>query len=166
MDDAADKVIEQWAETRPQLDAFPVGVVVRVVRASKLLEQGMKGYFDTKDLEPWEYDVLATLFRVGDKGTLRMSDLACAVMVTPSALTNRIDRLVAKGLVTRTADTKSRRTVRTTLTEEGRRLAEELIDGHAANARNLIDGLNDDEQELLTSLLRKLLLSLGDGIKN
>ncbi|MEU6716234.1 MarR family transcriptional regulator [Nonomuraea sp. NPDC046802] len=162
MNDAVDEIIERWDAIRPDLDTSPVGVVIRIFRASRLLEQGIKDYFEAHGLEPWEYDVLATLLRAGDSSTLRMSDLAGAAMITPSALTNRIDRLVAKGLVTRATDPDNRRLVRTTLTAEGRRLADGLIEGHLANELNLIEGLSADERALLGSLLRKLLLSLND----
>ncbi|KAA2263376.1 MarR family transcriptional regulator [Solihabitans fulvus] len=162
MSDAADKVIEQWGDVRPSLDTTPIGVVVRILRAARLLEQGLKEYFDDNGLETWEYDVLATLLRTGEDGSLRMGDLAGAALVTAGALTNRIDRLVAKGLVTRATDAENRRTVRTTLTDRGRELADGLIEGHLANERDLIGALTEDEQQQLAALLRKLLLSLGD----
>ncbi|GAA0934449.1 MarR family transcriptional regulator [Nonomuraea longicatena] len=162
MGDTADTIMEQWGAVRPELDSWPVGVVVRIFRASRHLEAGLKDYFTAHDLEPWEYDVLATLLRSGEDGTLRMSDLAGAAMLTPGALTNRVNRLVARGLVTRETDADNRRTVKTTLTDEGRRLAHDLIEGHFANELSLIDGLSRDEQAQLATLLRKLLISLGE----
>lgn len=56
-------------------------------------------------------------------------------MISPAALTHRIDLLVAKGLVTRATDPDNRRLVRTELTAEGRSIAEGLIEGHLANER-------------------------------
>ncbi|AUY50382.1 MULTISPECIES: MarR family winged helix-turn-helix transcriptional regulator [Streptomycetaceae] len=162
MNDAVDEVIERWQAIRPDLDTSPIGVVVRIFRASRLLEQGIKDYFEANGLESWEYDVLATLLRAGDSSTLRMGDLAGAAMISPGALTNRIDRLAAKGLVTRATDPDNRRLVRTSLTDEGRRLADGLIEGHLANELSLIEALTPEERELLTGVLRKLLLSLGD----
>ncbi|WP_414167035.1 MarR family winged helix-turn-helix transcriptional regulator [Streptoverticillium reticulum] len=164
MNDAVDEIIGRWGAIRPDLDTTPIGVVLRVFRASRLLEQGIKGYFEAHGLESWEYDVLATLLRAGDSSTLRMGDLAGAAMVSPGALTNRIDRLAAKGLVTRATDPGNRRLVRVTLTTEGRRLADDLIEGHIANELSLIGGLTPDEQAVLGTLLRKLLLSLNDRL--
>ncbi|WP_405616800.1 MarR family transcriptional regulator [Streptomyces sp. NBC_01511] len=163
MNDAVDGVIERWAAIRPDLDTTPVGVVLRIFRASRLLEQGIKGYFEANGLEPGEYDVLATLLRAGDSSALRMSDLAGAAMISPGALTNRIDRLVAKGLVTRATDPDNRRLVRTTLTDEGRRLADGLIEGHIANELDLVQALTPNERAQLAHLMRKLLLSLEDS---
>ncbi|GAA2440630.1 MarR family transcriptional regulator TamR [Actinomadura vinacea] len=162
MNDAVDGIIERWGALRPDLDTTPIGVVVRVFRAARLLDQGIKEYFEAHGLETWEYDLLSTLLRAGDSSTLRMSDLAGAAMISPAALTNRIDRLVVKGLVTRATDPENRRLVRTALTDQGRRIANDLIDGHVATELALIDGLTPDEQAVLAKLLRKLLLSLGD----
>ncbi|MFD8141821.1 MarR family winged helix-turn-helix transcriptional regulator [Streptomyces sp. NPDC059708] len=158
MRDTVDEVIERWDAVRPGLDTEPIGVVLRIFRASRHLDQGIKGYFDEHGLETWEYDILATLLRAGGGNALRMSDLAGAAMISPAALTNRVDRLVAKGLVTRATDPDNRRLVRTELTAEGRRIAEDLIEGHLANERELIDGLTPQESRQLASLLRKLLV--------
>ncbi|MEV7616557.1 MarR family transcriptional regulator [Streptomyces sp. NPDC089799] len=163
MRDTVDEVIERWDTIRPGLDTEPIGVVLRIFRASRLLEQGIKGYFDEHGLETWEYDILATLLRAGGGNTLRMSDLAGAAMISPAALTHRIDRLVAKGLVTRATDSNNRRLVRTQLTAEGRSIAEGLIEGHLANERELIENLSPKESRQLASLLRKLLVPLEDG---
>nr|BFE86272.1 MarR family transcriptional regulator [Planobispora longispora] len=142
------------------LDVSAMGVVGRVSRASRLLERGVKAHFEEHGLEAWEFDVLATLLRA-DR-TLCMSDLAGAAMVSSGALTNRIDRLVAKGLVTRATSEDNRRLVLVTLTAEGRRLAGDLLDGHVANEERLLSGLTPAERAELAALLRKLLCSLGD----
>lgn len=163
MGDATDKIAEQWAAVRPDLDATPVHVVLRIFRSSRLLDQRVKEHFAAHGLESWEFDVLATLRRAGDNGTLRMSDLAGTAMLSPAALTNRVDRLVAKGLVVRTTHPDNRRIVQTSLTEPGRQLVDTLIAGHFSHERELVDGLTAAEQRQLASLLRKLLESLGDG---
>ncbi|MBG0827811.1 MarR family transcriptional regulator [Planomonospora sp. ID67723] len=160
MSDAVDRILGQWASVRPGLDVSAMAVVGRVSRASRLLERGVKAYFEEHGLEAWEFDVLATLLRA-DR-TLCMSDLAGAAMVSSAALTNRIDRLVAKGLVTRATAEDNRRLVLVTLTDEGRRLATGLLDGHVANEQRLLDGLTPAERDQLAALLRKLLSSLGD----
>ncbi|MFC4059123.1 MarR family winged helix-turn-helix transcriptional regulator [Planomonospora corallina] len=160
MNDAVDKILDQWSAVRPGLDVSAMGVVGRISRASRLLERGVKAYFDEHGVEPWEFDVLAALLRA--ERTLCMSDLAAATMVSSAALTNRIDRLVTKGLVTRAAAEDNRRLVLVTLTEAGRRLAGGLLEGHVANERRLLDGLAPAEQAEFAALLRKLLCSLGD----
>lgn len=155
-----DKILDQWAGVRPGLDVSAMGVVGRISRASRLLERGVKAYFEEHGLEAWEFDVLATLLRA-DR-TLCMSELAGAAMVSSAALTNRIDRLVAKGLVSRATAEDNRRLVLVTLTGEGHRLVTGLLDGHVATEQRLLDGLTPAERDRLAALLCKLLCSLGD----
>lgn len=70
------------------------------------------------DLTLAAYDVLLRLARAPDR-TLRMTDLAARVLISPSGLTRRLDRLVAQGLVRRGADPEDGRVALASLTEEG-----------------------------------------------
>ncbi len=160
--DAVDQILGQWARVRPDVDCSAMGVAGRISRASRLLEKGIKEYFSGHDLEPWEFDVLATLFRSNPDHRLCMSDLATAAMVSSAALTNRVDRLVVKGLVHREVSPSNRRMVLITLTGEGRAVVDALLAGHVANEERLLAGLTDEDRERLSGLLCKLLTSLGD----
>lgn len=162
MEDAVDTIAKQWADTRPDLDVSPMGVIGRLSRASRLLERGVKDFFAERGLEAWEFDMLATLLRSNAEHTMCMKDLAASALVSPGAATNRMDRLVERGLVTRWPMPSNRRMVVVALTEEGERLANELIEEHLANERRLLADLAPDEQRTMTALLRKLLVSLGD----
>ncbi|MEV0967176.1 MarR family winged helix-turn-helix transcriptional regulator [Microtetraspora glauca] len=163
MPDAVDTILGQWARTRPDVDCSPMGVVGRISRAARLLEKETREHFAGHGLEPWEFDVLASLLRSGPEHRLCMGDLAAAVMVSSPALTNRIDRLAAKGLVNREVAPDNRRMVLITLTDEGLAVANDLLDGHAANERRLLAALSGAEQDRLAALLRALLVSLGDA---
>jgi len=160
--DAVDQILGQWARVRPDVDCSAMGVAGRISRASRLLEKGIKEYFAGHDLEPWEFDVLATLRRANPDHRLCMSDLATAAMVSSAALTNRVDRLVARGLVHREVAPSNRRMVLITLTDEGRTVVDALLEGHMANEERMLSGLTGEDRELLSGLLCKLLTSLGD----
>jgi DNA-binding MarR family transcriptional regulator len=66
-----------------------------------------------------EYDVLLRLARAPDR-SLRMSDLAERVLLSPSGLTRLVDRLVENGLVTRDASPEDARVTLARLTGRGR----------------------------------------------
>jgi DNA-binding MarR family transcriptional regulator len=83
-------------------------------------------------------------------------------MVTSGAITNRIDRLVARQLVTREVDPLNRRSVLITLTERGRELIDRVVVNHVDLEAKLLSKLSRHDQEHLAGLLRKLLTSLGD----
>ncbi|MEU3019717.1 MarR family transcriptional regulator [Nocardiopsis sp. NPDC007018] len=162
MNDAVDLFLAQWARERPDLDVSPMGVIGRMNRLQRLLGRGVGELLAEYDLERSEFDVLATLRRSGEPFQLTAKDLVRMMMVGSPAMTNRVDRLVNKGLVHRETDPASRRRVLVTLTERGRELVDDAVAGHVANQARLLDGLSGQEREQLSGLLRTLLLSLGD----
>ncbi|HEU4541951.1 MAG TPA: MarR family transcriptional regulator [Jiangellaceae bacterium] len=162
MRDTVDEIVDQWTKVRPDLDVSPMAVVGRLSRASRLLERGVKEYFAGHGLESWEFDVLATLRRAGEPYTLTPGDLARTVMIGSSALTNRVDRLVARGLVTRETDPENRRRVLITLTSGGLVLVDQIASGHYLNEDRLLSGLTQAQRDRLGATLRTLLISLGD----
>jgi DNA-binding MarR family transcriptional regulator len=139
-----------------------MGVVGRIQRASRLLERGLSEYFATRGLQTWEFDLLATLLRSGPPYQLTAGDLAATSMITSGAITNRIDRLEARSLVSRQTDPTNRRSVLIALTDLGRELVDGVMSGHVANEVRLIGALRPDEQEQLANLLRTMLTALGD----
>lgn len=160
--DAVDLVMEQWARARPDLDASPMGVLGRLSRATRLAERELKALFAEFELERGEFDVLATLRRAGSPGGMTAGALARSSMVTSGAVTNRLDRLVAKGHVTRDVDPANRRTVVVALTQEGRELIDRAVSAHLENERRILAALDPGDQDALAGLLRTLLVGLGD----
>ncbi|MFI6995500.1 MarR family winged helix-turn-helix transcriptional regulator [Nonomuraea wenchangensis] len=159
--DAVDEIIGQWALARPGVDVSPTGVIGRVTRASRLLDRAAREFLAEHGLEAWEFDVLATLRRA-ENVRMCMKDLSAAAMVSPGALTNRIDHLLDRGLVDRWPAPGNRRMTFVGLTDEGRRVADDVLERHAANEARLLSGLSTGDRDTLAALLRKLLLSLGD----
>jgi DNA-binding MarR family transcriptional regulator len=163
MGDHVDRVLRQWRTERPDLDVSPMGVIGRMQRASRLLERGLSDTFAAHGLAHWEFDVLATLRRAGPPFRLTAGALSDSTMVTSGAITNRIDRLAARGLVTRETDPDNRRSVVITLTESGQAVIDDVLVHHVANENRLLAALSAEEQRQLAALLRTLLVGLGDA---
>ncbi|WP_148573220.1 MarR family winged helix-turn-helix transcriptional regulator [Nocardioides caldifontis] len=163
MRDHVDTVLAQWEQERPDLDVAAMGVIGRLSRASRLLERGVDRVLDQRGVGGGEFDILATLRRTGAPYRLTPGQLVRSSMVTSGAVTARLDRLVAKGLVTRETDPDNRRSVLVTLTPRGRRLVDRAVEAHVANEEELLSGLSGREREQLAGLLRRLLVSLGDA---
>lgn len=160
--DRVDTYLEQWRTERPDLDPAPMGVLGRLSRASQLVDRELRTFFAGHGLQPGEFDILATLRRAGAPHRLSAGALADSSMVTSGAITNRIDRLVAKGYVTRETDPENRRSVLITLTDAGRELVDDVAGAHLENERRLLEPLTAAQQEQLAGLLRRLLAGLGD----
>jgi DNA-binding MarR family transcriptional regulator len=161
--DAVDRIVEQWAHARPDLDPSPMGVLGRLSRVTRIAERELKALFSEFGLERGEFDVLATLRRAGSPDGMTAGALARASMVTSGAVTNRLDRLVAKGYVTRDIDPTNRRTVVVALTPAGRELIDRAVVAHVDNERRILAALDKDQQNDLAAMLRTLLLGLGDS---
>jgi DNA-binding MarR family transcriptional regulator len=158
--DGVDLILEQWRRERPDLDHSPVGVIGRVSRLARELEQRLEPVYREHGLEPGWHDVLATLRRSGPPFRLRPTDLTNASMLTSSGTTKRLDRLEQAGLIERSPDPEDRRGTLITLTDAGRELIDTLTAAHLANERRILAALSADEQRRLADLLRKLQLGL------
>jgi DNA-binding MarR family transcriptional regulator len=158
MGDHVDRVLAQWAAVRPDLDASPMGVIGRLSRLHRLFDGEMGRTFASHDLDRASFDVLATLRR--NDAALTPADLMRSSMVTSGAVTQRLDRLAARGLVRRTPSQTDGRVVHVSLTDEGRALIDRALPDHLATEHRLLSSLSADEREALAGLLRGLLEKL------
>jgi DNA-binding MarR family transcriptional regulator len=102
---------------------------------------------------------LDVLIQLGEapRGRLRMCDLAAAVVLSPSGLSRRVDRLERAGLVTRERSERDARTIEGRLTPAGRRLLGRLRAAHRGGVKErFADRFSADELERLTELMGRL----------
>ena len=116
MRDEVDELVEAWARERSDLDLGPVEVFSRISRLSRHLDLARRAAFSAEGIESWEFDVLAALRRAGTPYELSPGRLLRETLVTSGTMTNRVDRLVARGLVERLPDPADRRGVKVRLT--------------------------------------------------
>jgi DNA-binding MarR family transcriptional regulator len=160
--DAVDDIVDQWAVARPELNTEAVALIGRLKRLHGYVDAALRGYFADFGIDVSEFDVLATLRRSGEPYQLNARALLAAAMVTSGAITNRVDRLSAKGLVERRPSPTDRRAVLICLTPRGKELIDSMMLGHVANEEELVSPLTPDERVQFDGLLRKLLRSRGD----
>lgn len=155
-----DAILRQWALERPDLDHSPIAVVGRLSAAARRVDARLKDNFARHDLDGAGYDVLATLRRSGPPYRLTPGELMRSAMVTSGAITQRLDRLERRGLVTRAAAQGDGRSVHVTLTDAGRALVDDVLPGHLATERDILAPLTPEQREALADGLRALLDSL------
>ncbi|AXK37121.1 MarR family transcriptional regulator [Streptomyces armeniacus] len=107
--------------------------------------------------------MLAALRRAGTPYALTPGQLSRAMLVTTGAVTKRVDRLEGRGLVHRAVADGDARGRLITLTPDGVRLVDRLIEQHFANERALLAGLSERERAQLGGLLARLTVSVGEG---
>jgi len=156
--DEVDAVVEAWARERPDLDVTPMRVLSRVTRLARHLDRQRALAFSAHDLEPWEFDVLAALRRAGGANRLSPGQLLRETLVTSGTMTNRVDRLAARGLVQRDLHPEDKRGVLVRLTGAGRVAVDAALADLLAAERKLLAGLPEDDQHRLAQALRQLLV--------
>lgn len=154
--DHVDVIVEQWARERPDVDVSAMAIIGRLGRIEKAIRPLLDTVFAQHDLESWEFDVLATLLRNGPPHQLTPGRLLESVMITSGAMTNRIDRLEGRGLVSRLKNPEDGRQVIVALTPAGLAKIDAALVDHAANEAAIIEGLAPAERDELVILLRKL----------
>lgn len=160
--DHVDYVVAQWHAERPDLDVSPMEVIGRLKRLTRLVEAELNRTFSEHGLDAASFDVLATLRRSGSPYQLTPGALLRSSMVTSGAITQRLDRLQKRGLVSRTPSPQDGRCMVVALTDEGRTLIERALPDHLATQRRLLADLSLPQRDALTDVLRTLLDSLGD----
>ncbi|GGV36676.1 MarR family transcriptional regulator [Streptomyces spectabilis] len=162
MADAVDAVIEQWGRERPDIDFWPVGIVGRLMRISRMWDKEIKDFLAGHDLEPGEFDVLSTLRRSGAPYELTAGAFLKTSLVTTGAITLRVDRMQGKGLVVRTRAEGDRRSVKIRLTDHGLDVIDRVLPLHIANEARLLRALGPQERAQLAAGMSAMLESYGD----
>jgi DNA-binding MarR family transcriptional regulator len=156
--DEVDGIVAAWRRERPDLDVAPMEVLSRLTRVSQQLDRQRANAFDAHGLESWEFDVLAALRRSGEPFALSPGQLVRETLVTSGTMTNRVDRLAARGLVEREEHPDDRRGVLVRLTAAGRANVDAALADLLAAERIMLRPLSTSDQDQLVRILRSLLV--------
>lgn len=156
--DEVDRIVEAWHRERPDLEPMPLHIFSRVSRLARHLDLTRRRAFAEHGVESWEFDVLSALRRAGAPYELTPGRLITETLVSSGTMTNRIDRMVAHGLVVRAAGTSDRRMVKVRLTDEGRARVDAAMSQLLTSERELLGDLSAGETEQLSGALRTVLL--------
>ena len=158
-DDAIDRIVQQWNRERPNLDVSATHVLQRISRVYVLQSASFAAIFERYGITFGDFEVLAALLRSGVPYQMSPTRLGDAIVLSSGAMTNRIDRVEALGLVERLPDPSDRRGTLVALTREGLKTVDAAVVEHLANEERLLGTLSATEREAIAGLLRKLLLS-------
>lgn len=90
------------------------------------------------------------------QGSLRQKELAQAFNVSPSTLSQMLDRLEADGYIERCPDKSDKRATLLTLTESGANREAQIKERYRSRFRQLYRNLSYEEKQTLIALLLKL----------
>ena len=155
--DEVERIVRGWASARPDPDAPPLGEYSRGWRSARRPESARRDAFTGAGLEGWEFDMLSALRRSGDDA-LSAGALMQQTLVTSGTMTTRIDKLVAKGLVSKSRSPRDGRAVEVRLRPEGVARVDDAMESLLLAERALLAPLGGGAEEL-AALLRTLLLT-------
>src|SRR5215217_6206845 len=127
----------------------------RLLRVALKVERVLGEQLRDWGLNNAQFDVLA---HVGAAEGITQQELADLLLVTKGNVTQLLDRVEERGLISRR---REGRTNRLFLTDEGRRLFAEVVPAHEALIDERLSALSQEEQQRLHKLLRKLDRALG-----
>jgi len=152
--DAIDRVVEQWAKEKPELETEPMAMMGRIMRIAKYMETQVAELHKNYDMKLGEFDVLATLRRSGKPYQLTPSELIGSMMLTSGAMTNRLGKLEAKGLISREHSKEDRRSVSVQLTKDGLILIDQMMTEHVEMQKKLVKSLSASQKKNTNQLLK------------
>jgi DNA-binding MarR family transcriptional regulator len=127
-------------------------VVLQIARGLKGVDEDCAQHFP-KEMNLQELRVLEVL---GERGSCIMRELADGLVVAVSTVTGIVDKMVQKDLVHRERVDEDRRIVRAELSPRGREVFAWLQEQHLLFCRRMLAALNEDEQDILMVLMRKI----------
>jgi MarR family 2-MHQ and catechol resistance regulon transcriptional repressor len=135
--------------------ADPTGTQVWLVlmKAHRALQRHALASMASLDLGLSDFVVLEMLLH---KGPMKVNDIGRKVDLTSGSITTAVDRLQARGLVSREINREDGRSRIVQLTAKGRTLIRAGFEAHAARMEKAASGLNLKERTELIALLKKL----------
>lgn len=129
---------------------------MRLARVYHKVDRAVAGHLSAWGLSVGQFDVLA---RVGAHEGITQNQLAESLLVTKSNICQIVGRMQRRGLILRRQDGRANRLF---LTEEGRRLFDEVVPDHEAAVDRVISAaISAEEQRQLSKILRRLDRALG-----
>ncbi|MBY6414175.1 MarR family transcriptional regulator [Rhodococcus sp. BP-252] len=156
--DFVDQVRREWSTTFPDIDTSPIEVLARIGRISAKANHLLDATLAPMGVSRAEFDVLSALRRTGR--ALRASEVTSVTMLSGASTTKISERLVKEGLIERLRFERDARVVLLQLTDAGRDLVDRVFPVRLERDRGLLDGLDADDLEALSGLLRRVALNV------
>ena len=142
----------QKGSGRKRLGGREEDVYLSMLRTVELLSRGVTETLSRADLTPTQYNALRILRGAGGAGA-SCTEVGERMVTKDSDVTRLLDRLEARGLISRGRDAKDRRLVVARITDEGLGVLGELDGPVAETHRRQLGHLGEKQLEALGTLL-------------
>jgi DNA-binding MarR family transcriptional regulator len=161
--DSLDDSLAMWAREIPDLDPLTEGIVERIQHLAHNFDASMAETLATFELDRRAFQLLGKLRSVGAPYRRSAGMLATDLRLSSGAMTNRLDRLEAAGLIRRLDDPNDRRGTLVEPTESGHAAWEKAVGTQARREAMIAAALTVPEREQLHGLLRRLMRAFPDS---
>lgn len=142
-------------------DSFVSGYLLYLLAAtSEAASAQFHAQIRAQGLRVPEWRVLACLV---DSDGMMVTHLARLALLEQSRVTKIITQMDARGLVERVGDAGDKRRVKVRLTDNGHRLALDLVDQAKAHEAHILSALADTDAARIKRTLQTVLTVLADG---
>jgi DNA-binding MarR family transcriptional regulator len=155
--DRLDERLRIWKREIPNLDVPTEGIVERIQVLARYFDRSMDDTLAEFELDRRAYWLIGNLRYSGPPYRRTPGELAESMHVSSGAMTNRLDRVEALGLIRRLPDPNDRRGTLVEPTEAGHAAWERCVGVQAAREALIASALSDTEKELLHTVLRRLM---------
>jgi MarR family transcriptional regulator, 2-MHQ and catechol-resistance regulon repressor len=131
----------------------PVHTWLVMIKAMQAITRYALAGLEESGLGDSDFRVLAVLLH---KGPLPVNVIGPKVNLTPGSISVAVDRLVAKGLVSRAESSEDRRVRIVALTPRGKGVITPVFRAHAATMEKVFAGLSSDELRQLEQQLKRV----------
>jgi DNA-binding MarR family transcriptional regulator len=160
--DRLDDWLAIWTREIPNLDATTEGIVERIQNLYKDFDRSMEETLVKHDLDRRAFHLLGRLRSYGPPYRRSPGQLAGDMRLSSGAMTNRLDRLEAAGLIRRLPDPNDRRGQLIEPTEKGHAAWDRTVGTQAEREQRIASVLTAAEREQLHRLLRRLMQAFPD----
>jgi DNA-binding MarR family transcriptional regulator len=155
--DELDALLEVWAREIPDIDPVTEGIVERIQKLAKAFDRSLDETLVETGLDRRAYHVLGKLRKVGPPYRRSAGQLAEQMGLSSGAMTNRLDRMEAAGLIRRLPDPNDRRGILVEPTRDGLAIWDRAVGTQAQRESKVAAVLDATERQELHRLLRTLM---------
>lgn len=127
-------------------------------RAYRAVNEKVNKVIQKNGLNPTEFAVLELLYH---KGEQPLQQIGGKILLASGSITYVVDKLEEKGFLNRVACPKDRRVTYAKISDNGKKLIEEIFPEHSALIHELMGSLSETEKDEAIELLKKLGLSVS-----
>jgi len=129
--------------------------IIELKKTSDILEEIHNKFFNRYGISSTKFNLLVILYTGPEEGMI-LSEIGESMLVTKANITGLVDRLEKQGYVERIRDSKDRRKIMATITLDGRKFTEKIMNRYKGWSKSVMRVLKDDEKSQLIELLKKM----------